>query len=419
MRFVTNLFEKYLNFLFVLLLPTQLALHFWPRYALIFGIRVDYLSPAFYFTDVLFITIFILWFLKFNKREILNDFFKYKTYIFFFVIVVILNSLFSTNLLLSVIKWLKVFEIILLTYYAYKRDDLYNNRILSKLFLISISIICVIGLLQTVRGGTFGKLFYVFGERSFNIYTPGIAKINIFGINILRSYSIFPHPNSFAGYLCVSLIFLLLLRNKNKTIIYTLLNVLTFITIIMTFSKSSLIGLLFVGVIYFFGKKFLNPKAIQLLPFLLIIISFLSILFSKPIITNWNVVSKSVTERLELNYISGKMISKKYIFGYGLNTFIPNEVKLSNNVSGVWLLQPVHNVYLLVLVETGIIGLIFIAYILSKLIFYLARNNSMALLGLIFILTTSLFDHYWVTIQQNMLIASVFLGYSLRNSFKK
>jgi len=42
-------------------MPTQLALHFWPSWAHVFGIRVDYLAPTLYLTDLLLIVLIITW----------------------------------------------------------------------------------------------------------------------------------------------------------------------------------------------------------------------------------------------------------------------------------------------------------------------------------------------------------------------
>ncbi|MEK7497805.1 MAG: hypothetical protein AAB656_02715, partial [Patescibacteria group bacterium] len=49
-----------MDFLFgllVILLPTQIALHIWPDWALVQGIRVDYLAPAIYLTDIIIVAL--------------------------------------------------------------------------------------------------------------------------------------------------------------------------------------------------------------------------------------------------------------------------------------------------------------------------------------------------------------------------
>src|SRR6266704_691714 len=53
--------ENLLFSLLILFLPTQFGKHFWPSFSIIQGIRVDYLSPTLYFTDILIILLFLVW----------------------------------------------------------------------------------------------------------------------------------------------------------------------------------------------------------------------------------------------------------------------------------------------------------------------------------------------------------------------
>src|SRR5476651_2543095 len=47
-------------YLLILFLPTQLGKHFWPNFSFVYGIRVDYLSPTIYISDILFVLLFFL-----------------------------------------------------------------------------------------------------------------------------------------------------------------------------------------------------------------------------------------------------------------------------------------------------------------------------------------------------------------------
>ena len=92
-----------------------------------------------------------------------------------------------------------------------------------------------------------------------------------------------------------------------------------------------------------------------------------------------------------------------FLNGTGLGAFVPNSVKVNGIHGNVWLLQPVHNIYLLLLSETGIFGLLmfFLAFSI------LTKNNKKTLnlyLVLIFVFLTGFLDHYWITLQQNTLV---------------
>ena len=53
--------ELLLFYSIILFLPTQLGLHFWPEYSKVLGLRIDYLSPTIYMTDVLILLLIVLW----------------------------------------------------------------------------------------------------------------------------------------------------------------------------------------------------------------------------------------------------------------------------------------------------------------------------------------------------------------------
>ena len=66
-----NKIEKILFSLLVVLLPAQIGKHFWPKEAFVRGIRIDYLSPTLFLTDLVIIALIIFWVLdKTEKIEI-------------------------------------------------------------------------------------------------------------------------------------------------------------------------------------------------------------------------------------------------------------------------------------------------------------------------------------------------------------
>lgn len=412
-----NLLGKYLNLLLIILIPTQLALHFWPDFSLVFGIRVDYLSPTIYLTDILFIFLFLPWAVN-SKVKILKDIKKnYKFLILLFAVCAI-NILLSSSLFISLLKWAKVIELILFGYYIKSRGDVFSVKNIGAALFYSLLFFSLIGVAQFVRGGTSGSLFYLVGERSFSIFTPGIALVNLFGKNCLRVYSTFPHPNSFAGFLGVSILFFIFSfsRPKKNILFFFAPFLIIFSVFVLTFSLSAYIGLLTCGILYIFFKKHLFNKSVyNFLIFSVLIFSLCFAFFSKPLLNNKTNFSKSFSERLELGNISGRIFSENWLFGTGLNTFIPEEISFASSERSVWLLQPVHNIYLLIFAESGILGI----FLLSFLFYQLSKNiirtkNMWGALIIVFVLITGLFDHYWFTSQQNMFLLSILFGISFR-----
>lgn len=72
--------------------------------------------------------------------------------------------------------------------------------------------------------------------------------------------------------------------------------------------------------------------------------------------------------------------------------------------------QPVHNVFLLLLTELGIVGAgIILIFLFKRLKNFVVHYPYVAAV----ILSTGLFDHYWLMLQQNFLLLGVIAGLAL------
>jgi len=407
--------EKFLNYALIFLLPTQLALHFWPPTAFVFGVRVDYLAPSIYLTDVLFLTVFVFW-IKYHNDKLFGFIKKNKVFLFLFLFIVILNTAFSTSFGPSIYKWIKFTELGLFYFYVRARGDIFNSRTLYATIFYSLIFFSVIGISQFVLGKTLGGPLYLLGERSFRISTPGIALTQILDRNFMRAYSTFSHPNSFAGYLGLGLLTLLFTYSK-KELARRIWGILIIcIAFVLTFSLSAFVGIVFCGILFILlRKKTFNTKSLVLFLTIFTLISLAQPLVSNFVLNTIPDLPQSVSQRFDLSSVAGKMISDKFLLGEGLNTFVINEPRIKHFGNYLWTLQPVHNVSLLLFSETGIIGLSFFYLVLIKLSKKATGlKGAPFYLSLIFILTSGLFDHYWLTLQQNMFF-SVFI---LANSFR-
>lgn len=406
--------EKFLNYLLIFLLPTQLAIHFWPSFSFMFGIRVDYLSPTIYLTDVLFLLVFSLWAKK-SYRQIILFLNKHKRYIYLFVLLALFNSFFSISFFPSIIKWIKLLEVIVFGYYIWERRDVFKSKTTLTVLYYSLIFFSVIGIFQFALGKTLGGVMYLFGERSFNISTPGIALVEIAGRNFMRAYSTFSHPNSFAGYLGVGLI-LLILNYSQKELFKKLIGILIILlAFILTFSLSAFLGISFCLLILLIRRKTLiNTKTVLIIPLIFLIVSLMLPFMSRIVLSDKIKLPQNISQRLELSVGAGKIISQKFLMGGGLNTFVIKASKIENNNYYLWALQPVHNIYLLVFSETGIFGLIVLYFLIAAFLKKSFLLNKSVFLSVIFILVTGLFDHYWFTLQQNMFLLAFIFGISLR-----
>jgi O-antigen ligase len=396
--------EKYLVILLLFLLPTQLAFHFWPSWAFVFGIRVDLLAPALYLTDALILALMLL-----N----LNVLVVFKKYFLIILIFAIVNSVFSTSIAESIYRWVKIVEFSFVGFY-FARQKLLKISSIVRILFFSLVVFSLIGILQFVRGGTIGGLLYFLGERSFNLGTPGIALVSLGGVEHLRVYSTFSHPNSLAGFLGAAVLFILLSGKLKRNLLNFVGVSIILICFLLSFSISAYLGIFLVFSFYLFSKNKNNFKwVVVIYLFLSIVGSLLLPLISPWILKMFPLVGQNISQRLDLSYIAGKMVSQKFLVGEGLGTFIVNLPTFKGIFSYSWLLQPVHNIFLLVFSETGILGLLCFCFLVYKtLINQLKTKMLCLLLPLVFILFTGLFDHYTLTLQQNILLFSVFIGFS-------
>lgn len=407
---IRNIHQKFF-LLLILLLPTQLGLHFWPNWASVFGIRVDYLAPTIYLTDILVIGILLSWGWE-NKRKskftIYHLPFTIYLLIGLFIYLLITSLLVAQNQDVAIYKLVKIIEFSLLGFYVYKTNPLSIIHLPLTIALIYSSLIAWA---QFLLGHTIGGPFWWLGERTFDVNTPGIALVNIGGQEYLRPYATFPHPNVLAGFLLIGLVFLL--GRNSKWEIGAL--ILTFSALILAFSHNSWVA----GIIVLFlvAVPFLRERLVIITRLALVLLIIISLML--PFIPRIETASREVNQRLELAKAAGAEIRDYPLTGVGLNNFIVRLPEYGRQPAISWWLQPVHNIFLLVFAETGIVGfgvfIWFLFFILKKLSIHPTKLPSI-LLAFLAILLTGAADHYWLTLQQGQLIFAIILGLSLAKS---
>lgn len=356
-------FISFLSFL----LPTQLGLHLDIIQSTVYGFKIDYLIPTIYLTDLIAVSIILLGIRKIKFRK------SYMLYALCFMVFVSLNIFISDYFIPSAYKWLKITELILLGIVIVntKKFDIFKHFV--KPLSYSIIVVSLLGILQFLNKGSIGGVFYWLGERSFLFSDPNVAPF---------SYSTFSHPNSFAGFLLVFGILLIQFKNKfNKKYFWFLVSLVS-INLALTNSLN-----VYITICLLLFLKYKSNLAF----------SFLSFDFSQ----------RFIIHRLELIKAALTIVKENLLTGVGLNNFIPNLPKVSNTFLNAWELQPVHNIFLLIFSEIGIVGFV----VFCLLSFVGLTTNSY---GLIAILITGLSDHYWLTLQQNMLLFTYILAFSYK-----
>lgn len=374
--------------LLLILLPTQLGYHFWPEWAMVLGRRVDYLSPTLYLTDILIFLIILSWYISVRPRII------HKTPVIIpLILFALLNIFFAAAPAVAIYTWIKVFEFGLLGLYIANT----KQTLKSTIFPLSIGIMysSVIAIAQFMLQHTIGGPLWLLGERTFSNQTPGIAQFYFHQL-WLRAYATFPHPNVLGGYLAVllPLIYVSMPRHVNASAYkkHHTFFLATFIVgiaaLIVTFSRSALLA-------------FLLGMAIQKKKLLLPII-----LCAVLVISTISIIDESVVVRSQLNNSALHMFSQSPLVGIGLGNFLTQlpDYLVSRQI---YFLQPVHNIYLLALAETGLIGFSLFGFIIWKALKNKHRIIHYSLLTILFL---GLVDHYPLTLQQGQLLLTFLLA---------
>jgi O-antigen ligase len=396
--------------LLVILLPVQLARHFWPDFSLVSGIRIDYLSPTLYLTDILMIGILGAWFLE-NRSTLyaIYHMLKHHWWIIAVFCFLLLNAFLAQNQGAAFYELVKIVEFSLLGFYVARNN--YTPYAIRYTLSIAIIYSSLLAFAQLIKQGSLNGVFWFLGERTFNVSTPGIARAVFEGQLIMRPYATFPHPNVLAGFILVSLILIATGRKQQATnkIFKRLVIGLGAAAIVLSFSRAAWLVGLIIGIWYMVYGIWKRKKEKFLITFFVIsfsVFAFFGTVIKLPI-------DEAISYRLQLNKIALEMVRQKPLIGVGLNNFIPQLPHYWLSPESVRFLQPVHNIFLLVCAETGLVGLlIFLWFLILTFKRLLRTNNLLLLLCLSAILALGLFDHYWLTLQQTQLLFTIILGLS-------
>ena len=102
------------------------------------------------------------------------------------------------------------------------------------------------------------------------------------------------------------------------------------------------------------------------------------------------------------------------LLGVGINQFVLRVDDYWSITGIARFAQPVHNAWLLIATEMGLVGLFGVMTIVLRLIYKGFRTISPTIVALwLFIFLTSLVDHYWLTIQAGNIVLFLTLGFTL------
>ena len=396
--------HKFLFYLLVFLVPLNLGKHFVYNWSYVHGLLVDYLVPTVYVTDLLLVLVLAFWLITFNKEEVkrttrlLNE----KGLVFLFLFFVSLGFSIAVASEPSAALYMAFKHILyggLFLYVLRNFDTVKDFSRIARIFSISVFLLSILAFAQWFSQGSLFDNYLVFGEQPYSTSTPGIVKESFFGNTVVPSYGIFRHPNIFAGFLSIALLYMLVLIPEDK---FALLSfALGCVALLLTFSKFTWLVFAFSLVVVLFIKWFGKPAkdailALSILVFVLLF--FLSIFSTNDFVAG----TRSLSRRADLLSDTYTLVRDNILFGVG-----PGGTY--EYVKEWRFIQPVHNVFVLVLAESGIFALLFFSLFIFATL-KKAYPKDLLLIILLQVLLLAGFDHFFYTINQAQLLFWLTLG---------
>ncbi|MBI5151085.1 MAG: O-antigen ligase family protein [Candidatus Pacebacteria bacterium] len=402
------------------LIPTNLFLKYVYDGAFVNGTLVDYLLPKFYLSDIPIMILLALWIPKISSSA--------KKLMFLFVAFAGVHLLFLTNnveaqySMLSTVWFLaKLGEMLWFSLWCvgHASHQWFRKGIVIGLCL-AIGVQVAVGTYQYVEQRSF--LGYRFLGEPLLEQSPMIAKSKSVGEVRILAYGTTPHPNVLAGFTSLStlLIFSLINREKikHKKILIFFLGTTLALVLFITQSLSALFGLIFgvITLVFTSHTKQQSHKKMSLL-----VVLGVSILVLMPIvlfgirymqqIKIYDDQNTSVLRRTQLQTIATRAFLQSPLTGIGLNQFTTRVEEFGMVSATTRFLQPVHNVLLLWLAETGILGILFLILFIYFGNRYYSLNFSYISVFFIPLSIILSLDHYLFMLQHGQLLSAILIGF--------
>lgn len=365
-----------------------------------------------------------------NKKSIQYGYKKLSLLWLLFIISLFISLFFAENKILSFLLWLRWLEGLGLYF-------LIIHRVLSFQEIIrwlsgGIALQAIIAVGQFLKQSSLGLRFL--GEPMIGKMVEGVAKLEFGPIKIIRPYGTFSHPNILAGslLLAISLASVMIKKTlfRQKKFISIALITLLSLAFLLTFSRSALVAALITSILYLF---FTHRKAFWgviagIVSLTLLVTASIFLWKENPLSTLlFASHGEAFQERFTYLGISLKMFLA-HPFGVGLGDFTFAMQNYTAEKLSPWLFQPVHNIFLLILNEGGMLtGLLLIILImlhfkaLIKILkhfkpFSGKESNDIKKKAALFLalftgcMIIGLFDHYFISLPEGQTLFFLLSG---------
>lgn len=401
----------------IFLLPANLFYIISDNFAYVHGLKIDYLLIKIYAFEIVTIIMAIYWLfdsltrenMQFLRSAIPLNLNKKSALFFIFAGAIIGSQFLASKPLVSLLFLLHLSFGLCALFFIRSYRSVLNPYTLSYSLALTIIFQSAIGAYHYFYQKTLVG-YMLLGEPQLS-GVIGIAKSHWLGIERVLPYGTTAHPNILAGFVTVYWA-LYALKNKKSIMCTRVLLIFPILMIFATESLSAFLTLTLLVCLIFLPK--LQGMLIANYQKLLLAV-IVTLLLLTPItiqIAAHFFQNESVTRRAYLQDSALLIWKSNPYFGSGLQLFTTLVEDYSNNVEIVRFTQPVHNVGLLFLAETGIFGGVMIAlfYLLTS-----ATSQRTLLIGLFALLPLLALDHYLYSLEFGRVLFIFFLSEGIAN----
>lgn len=436
-----KIFERYLFYLLLFSIPIQTRIILWQQN----WYFSEWQAASLYVTDILLAILLFFWlFSLFSKKYqvvssrysgnlkslILNTKYFLLKPGFYLAIFVVVSALSIRNFL-AFYNFFKLLEFVVFYFYL-KNYAVKNFGFINSLWAIIAGGLfqAIVAIIQFFKQSSLG--LRLLGESILGPDLTGIASFyNSVGEKVIRAYGTMPHPNILAAYLFLSIfaLYFLIIYSKNQNKEYRYYDIIIYHNIIMygvygmllfalftTFARVAVfllvmnIVLRLLLIIFKYREEFWNKKLVHILiTSVLVLVAFVS-LFWPDVTSRAKLSVDEEAVQLRIFYAKESLESKINWLGVGSGNFVNwlmiKEPHLPRN-----LYQPVHNIYLLIYSENGLLGVTaFILFLIFLIKDFIIRTHLQKLYHYSFLLIAlsllfmGLFDHFPWTLQQGRFV---------------
>lgn len=384
---------KYLFYLFLFLLPIQTV--YFLRESFIDGMKWEYGVIGIYAIDILLVVIFgIFLFQRFQNYLLKNYELRVTSYekvaLSLFLLWSGLSIFWAPDAMLALYFFAKLLLAVGL-FFVVRLIEIDMKKV--------VFVLLVAGVLQSGIGVAqflyqYSPASSILGMSAHDASVAGSSVLKIDSGRFLRAYGTFPHPNILGGFLGVILmlgisysLFRIEERKRNQEIAFLVGLVVILLGLILTFSRVAWLGVAFGVIALAIHINFSNVTREQRSRFRVTFFQMVGVLgmagvvfvgvLHEQIFPRFDMATieheGSVSERIVSLEDARTLINEHPFIGVGAGNFTAAIIEKGEKglmgergemgLRPVWSIQPAHNVFILILSELGLVGLVlFVAF---------------------------------------------------------